>query len=35
MPYVKKFMVDDRWPFSEYEILHLPGFSLDGSRACR
>jgi HK97 family phage portal protein len=30
MPYVKKFMVDDRWPFSEWEILHLPGFSLDG-----
>jgi HK97 family phage portal protein len=30
MPWVKKFTVDGRHPFTEWEILHLPGFSLDG-----
>jgi HK97 family phage portal protein len=30
MPWVKKFTVDDRYDFTERDILHLPGFSLDG-----
>jgi HK97 family phage portal protein len=30
MPWVKRFTVDGRFPFTEYDMLHLPGFSLDG-----
>jgi HK97 family phage portal protein len=41
MPFVKKFTVDGRLPFTEYDILHIPGLSLDGVKgisvieACR
>jgi HK97 family phage portal protein len=30
LPFIKTFVLDDRWRLSEYEVLHLPGFSLDG-----
>lgn len=30
MPWVKKFTVDGKASFTEYEILHTPGLSLDG-----
>lgn len=30
MPYVKKFTVDGKVPLTEYDIMHVPGFSFDG-----
>lgn len=30
MPFVKKFVVDGHLPFTEYDVMHIPGLSLDG-----
>lgn len=30
MPFVKRFTVDGKTPFTEYDVVHIPAFSLDG-----